>query len=224
MDRSAFTDAAKAIGLDLTEEQIGAFAAFEEALYKMNEVMNLTRVPREEAWIRHFLDSLLLVDLIPHNARVLDIGTGPGIPAWPLACARGDIQVTALDSNNKMIGFLHSQPLPNLETEQVRAEEWGTRDTFDFVTGRAVAPLAAQLELSAAACKVGGVVVPMRTPTDRMAIETANLRPLGLKLLEVHERSLPGTDVIRLIPVFVKENPTHPRYPRRWAEIKTKPL
>src|ERR1041384_4679794 len=134
-------------GLELTPEQVAQFEAFEAKLYEANAVMNLTRVPREECWLRHFVDSLLFQDLIPLNARVLDIGTGPGFPAWPLACARPDLQVTALDSNGKMLGFLRSQPLPNLEVVQERAEEWGAFERFGVVTGRALAPLPVQIEL-----------------------------------------------------------------------------
>ena len=62
-----------------------------------------------------------------------------------------------------MLGFLASQPLPNLEIVQGRAEEWEAREAFDVVTGRALAPLAIQLELSAGLARIGGAVIPMRT-------------------------------------------------------------
>ena len=179
-------------------------------------------MPREEAWLRHFVDSLLFHDLIPQGSRVLDIGTGPGFPAWPLALARPDLQVVALDSSGKMLGFLRSQPLPNLEVAQARAEEWGVREAFDAVTGRAVAPLPLQLELSAPPLKVGGILVPMRTPADDFGApdwEALGLRPAGR-----HERSLPGTDIVRVFPTFVKERATPGFYPRKWAEMRAKPL
>lgn len=184
--------------------------------------MNLTRIPREEAWLRHFVDSLLFHDLLPEGVRVVDIGTGPGFPAWPLAAARPDLRVTALDSSGKMLGFLRSQPLPNLDVIQERAEEWGAREAFDAVTGRAVAPLPLQLELSAAPLKLGGVLVPMRTPADDL--REPLWEPLGLRPAGVYRRTLPGTDVERVFPTFVKESPTPERYPRRWAEMKARPL
>lgn len=184
--------------------------------------MNLTRIPREEAWLRHFVDSLLFQDLVPQGAEVLDIGTGPGFPAWPLACARPDLRVTALDSNGKMLGFLRSQPLPNLEVVQERAEEWDVFERFDVVTGRALAPLPVQIELSAPFLKIGGLLIPMRTPADDLrepAWEVVGLRPAGL-----HRRALPGTDVVRVFPLFVKERPSPDWCPRRWAEMKNNPL
>ena len=212
------------LGIHLSVLQIAAFQRFETALYETNEVMNLTRVPREECWYRHFLDSLIFHDLIPRGARVLDIGTGPGFPAWPLACARPDLSVTAMDSNGKMLGFLKSQPLSNLTAVNARAEEWNDKYGFDVVTGRAVAPLSTQLELSAGLCKRKGLVIPMRAASDIDGPETINLGPLGLKLDRTEKRILPGSDSIRIFPIYVKVKPTSPGYPRRWADMKAKPL
>ena len=81
MNRLAFAEAALSLGIRLSEAQLNAFETYEAALYQANQVMNLTRVPQSEAWIRHFLDSLLLCPLIPEGAKLLDIGTGPGLPA-----------------------------------------------------------------------------------------------------------------------------------------------
>ncbi len=211
------------MGLSVTSGVLDQFEVFEDNLYAANEVMNLTRIPREEAWQRHFVDSLLFQDLIPLGSVVLDIGTGPGFPAWPLAVVRVDLQVVGLDSSGKMLGFLSQNPLPNLKTVQARAEEWEMRESFDVVTGRAVAPLAAQLELSAAFCKVGGRVLPMRTPAEREQVE-GDFSSLGLKLEEVVERALPGTDVVRLSPIFNKVGQTPQRFPRPWSEIKRSPI
>lgn len=224
MDAEAFRREAEVLGLALREEQIAAFAAFEDSLYAANEVMNLTRVPREEAWIRHFVDSLLFHDLIPQGARVLDLGSGPGFPAWPLACARPDLQVVALDSSGKMLGFLRRHLLPNLRAVQERAEDWTERGKFDVVTGRAVAPLPIQLELSAAYCRVGGTVVPMRTDADLGTIESLDPSVLGLKLANVVRKVLPVVDAPRVFPVYVKSEKTPAQFPRKWADIKKAPV
>ena len=224
MNRDLFLSSLEELGVHLSEAQMDAFVLFEDALYAANQVMNLTRVPREECWVRHFLDSLLFQDLIPQGVTVLDIGTGPGFPAWPLACARPDLQVSAMDSNGKMLGFLATQPLPNLSILNARAEDQEKSEVFDVVTGRAVAPLSAQLEISARICRRGGKVVPMRTSSEADLIDSIDLRPLGLKLEQERVRRLPGTDVVRLFPVYTKIQPTAKGFPRRWAEIKKKPL
>ncbi|MCC7435640.1 MAG: 16S rRNA (guanine(527)-N(7))-methyltransferase RsmG [Methanoregulaceae archaeon] len=204
--------------LGLTAD-LEAIAAFEEDLYAQNAVMNLTRVPREEAWLRHILDSLLIAEFIPKGAAVLDIGTGPGFPAWPLALARPDVQVTALDSSGKMLGFLRRHPLTNLTALQQRAEELLLADVFDVVTGRALAPLAIQLELSTRPCRKGGIVLPMRTPNDLPEIERL-ASVLGLELEVVHRRTLPVIDAERVFPVYRKKKNTPSGYPRPWAKMR----
>jgi 16S rRNA (guanine527-N7)-methyltransferase len=221
MDRDAFGDWATQVGLHQSEAQLDAISAFLCELYERNAVMNLTRIKPEEAWLRHIADSLLFQDILPRNATVLDIGTGPGLPAWPLALLRTDLAVTALDSSGKMLGFLRSQPLPNLTVVEARAEDWSVRNRFDIVTGRAVAPLPIQLEISAAPCRVGGAVIPMRTGADDLELSVG---VLGLILESVVERTLPGTEIQRVFPVFRKEKPTPGRYPRRWAEIRARPI
>lgn len=209
--------------IEPTEELLAGFAAFEEDLYAQNAVMNLTRVAREECGVRHFIDSLLFHDLIPLGSIVLDIGTGPGFPAWPLAWARKDLKVTAMDSSGKMLGFLKRHPLPNLVTLEGRAEDVKLRGRFDVVTGRALAPLAIQLELSSLFCKHKGLFLPMRTAADREEIE--RLRSvLALELEGVEERVLPVVEAPRVFPIWRKKGQTPSGYPRSWAEIKRNPI
>jgi 16S rRNA (guanine527-N7)-methyltransferase len=207
-------------GMALSPEQVALFEQYRDVLYRMNEVANLTRVPREDCEVRHFIDSLLVAEFVPQGARVLDVGTGPGLPAWPLACARPDLRVVAMDSTGKMLRVLGEVPLPNIDVRQHRAEEADARESFDFVTGRAVAPLSAQLELSAAWAVRGGLVVPFRTPNDAIV----KLPQLGLKLKCIEERALPTTDVVRVFPIYRKERRTPEHYPRTWAQIKSSPL
>lgn len=211
-------------GFPLDEEREAAFVAFREALYRANLVMNLTRVPFEECELRHFVDSLLIAPLVSKGARVVDVGAGPGFPAWPLACARADLAVTAVDSSNKMLGFLRQNLLQNLEAVLARAEEWGVREAFDIGTGRALAPLPIQLELIAPLVVVGGAVVPFRTVAEEEAIHSFPGDILGLSLESVERRRLPGEEIVRLFPVFRKVSSTPTKYPRTWAQIRAKPL
>ena len=222
LDRARLSAFAAERGVPLDDDALFRFEAFEESLYEANEIVNLTRVPREECWLRHFLDSLLIAPLLPHGAMVLDIGAGPGFPAWPLANARPDLQIAAIDSNGKMLSFLRSQDLPNLEVIQGRAEEWDEREAFDIVTGRALAPLPIQLEISAALVKLGGAVIPMRTPNDDP--EDVDFGPLGIRLEEVPEVNLPVLDAARTFPISRKIARTQQADPRRWSDIKAAPL
>lgn len=224
MDLPVLRATCEAAGYPLAEAQVQAFLAFQQALYEVNQHTNLTRVPREECELRHFVDSVLPMRLIPQGVAVLDIGTGAGFPAWPLACVRPDLRVTALDSTAKALRFVASQKLPNLTTMAARAESPTRREGFGFVTGRAVAPLAMQLEVSAAWCRVGGCVVPFRTPADEPAARSFPAARLGLKLEELVQTPWPESDVVRLFPVYRKVRHTPDEFPRSWAQIRAHPL
>ncbi|MEZ5163727.1 MAG: RsmG family class I SAM-dependent methyltransferase [Fimbriimonadaceae bacterium] len=211
-------------GFPLSESQIAACEAYRADLYEVNEVTNLTRIPFEEADAKHFADSLLVSEFIPKGANVLDIGPGPGFPAWVLACCRPDLEITALDSANKAIRFIERHPLANLKTKLARAEDNVHHEHYDVVIGRAVAPFAVQTEISAAWIKIGGQFIPFRTPTESEEIEQFPAAQLGLKLTEIKEIDLPGTDIVRLFPIFEKVKATNPEFPRQWGRIKAKPL
>lgn len=224
VDRERLAAECARIGLALDDGQLDALERFEEALYREGSVRNLTRVPREECWVRHFLDSLLIHSRIAEGAEALDIGCGPGFPCVPLAIVRPDASWVGLDSSGKMIGFLARHRPPNVKPVCDRAETWGVRERFGLVTGRALAPLAIQLELSAPACSVGGLVVPMRTPSDLEAIRACPCGELGLELLEIWEAELAPAGAPRVFPVYRKVAPTPRRYPRSWAEIRRRPI
>lgn len=211
----------------LWEEQTRAkLDQFIDSLYERNKVKNLTRVPREEAWTRHILDSLAMSELVSPGMTVLDLGTGPGVPGWVLACVYPEIRVVALDSNKKMVDHMRDLPLPNLEICTDRAEDVARimEEEFDLVTGRAFAPLGVFLETGCRFVKTGGMMAPFRTPNDLEEIEAFPAKVLGLALESVLKVDVPDTEVQRVFPVYRKLQRTPQKYPRTWAEIKRAPL
>ena len=95
------------------------------------------------------------------------------------------------------------------------------REKFNVVTGRAVAPLDAQLEISAAFVAPRGYVLPMRNRGDLVSPKV--LGELGLEMTDRVERELePG--VVRMFPMLKKVKKTPARFPRAWAIIKARPL
>lgn len=224
MDMSPLVEFCQRSHIEVTEAQLAAFETFGEALYEANKVMNLTRIPYDQCALRHFVDSLLVAEYIPAGSNVLDIGSGPGFPAWPLACLRTDLKVTALDGSAKGLKFLGEHPLTNLAVVQARAESWPHREEFDVVTGRALAPYGVQAEVSIPLVKVGGLFVPMRTEGDKRAIESYPYSLLGSELDSCHAQTFPGLEGTRCFAIVKKTKPTPRKYPRRWTDIKTKPL
>ena len=207
-------------GIQLSDDQLRAFAHYRDALYDWNKNKNLTRIPLEQCEVRHFAESCLIAGDAAHG-ETLDIGTGPGLPAWPLACVCPNGQITALDSNGKMIEFLRSVPLSNLSVIEGRVENQTWEEQFSLVTGRALAPLPIQLEVSARPCTIGGAIIPFRTESDNL--EPDCLEGLGLKIEAVRRHTL-SDGVTRVLPVYRKVTPTPLPYPRPWAMIKKNPL
>lgn len=223
-------------GLSLSEAQTALLRRYLEHLYAVNQQMNLTRVPPEQAVGRHLLDSLCLFAVYspPAGARVLDIGTGAGLPGIPMAIARPDLKVTLLDSHGKTVRFLQQTCALlglNAEVVQARAEEWAhdpaAREQFDLVVARAVAPMAPLSELMVPFLKTGGVGLALKSAGETAEILRA--APAALVLgatLEVQTVEFETEQGVlqRSIAVLHKQTSTPAPYPRRWAQILKRPL
>jgi 16S rRNA (guanine527-N7)-methyltransferase len=114
-------------------------------LNKWNRAYNLTAVRDLESMVgKHILDSLAILPWIK-GQKILDVGTGAGLPGIPLAIAQPEIQFILLDSNGKKIRFLNEVKrqlnLKNLETVQFRVENYHPAQDFDTVISRAFSSL-----------------------------------------------------------------------------------
>jgi 16S rRNA (guanine527-N7)-methyltransferase len=131
----------------LGPEQITALLAYVELLHRWNRAYNLTAIREPRDMIsRHLLDSLSVLPWIPAG-RLLDAGTGAGLPGVPLAIARPDLDITLLDSAGKKIRFLNQVRrelgLQNIEPVQARLEAYAPEFPFDAIISRAFSSLAA---------------------------------------------------------------------------------
>ena len=220
-------------GIDVSRETYGKMEQYAEFLVDYNEKVNLTAVTEgEEILKKHFLDSLLLEKFgnIPHNASVLDIGSGAGFPGVPLALLRQDLNITLLDSLNKRIVFL--QKLCELlgcsytamhGRAEISAKTPEMREKFDVVTARAVAAMPTLAEYSLPFVKVGGIWIAMKGPNEPIKPALQAIRMLGGRLEDTIEYQLPGGDA-RVIYVVKKISQTPTKYPRNSGQIKQKPL
>ncbi len=121
-------------------------------LHKWNHAYNLTAIRDPESMvIRHLLDSLAILPWVKGH-RVLDVGSGAGLPGIPLALARPELHVVLLDSNGKKIRFLQEVKralrLNNVEIVQTRVESYHQAHGFDTVTSRAFSTLAQMIHLT----------------------------------------------------------------------------
>ncbi len=143
MQRESLIAGLKVLDIEPSEEVISAFEVYLNELLRWNKAYNLTAITDECDIInKHFLDSLLIVTLLPERAfRLCDVGSGAGFPGMPIAIVRRDIKVTLIEPSRKKAQFLNHMryklALRNVEVIQGRVEEV-KGVCFDVVTTRAL--------------------------------------------------------------------------------------
>ena len=158
------------IGVSLDAAVIAALGDYLARLLAMNEHMNLTAIrDPAEAWERHVLDALTLLPLLAElgaGARLVDVGSGGGVPGIPLAIARPAMRVTLVEATQKKAAFLSAvaaaMGLANVSVRAERAEQLASgalRGAFDAVTARAVGRLATLVPLTVPFARPGGLVL-----------------------------------------------------------------
>ena len=133
--------------LNLDESQEEALLSYLDLLQRWNKTYNLTAVRDPRRMItRHILDSLAIFEWVG-KGRLLDAGTGAGLPGVPLAIAAPELEVTLLDSAGKKVRFLNhvkrELALQNITPIQDRLESYEPDITFDSLVSRAFSDLAA---------------------------------------------------------------------------------
>jgi len=228
---------ARELGIELSDAELEQFALFADMLVEWNRRLNLTRITDpEEIARKHFLDSLTCIAAADFAAgtRVIDVGTGPGMPGIPLKIARPNISLVLLDSVRKKLAFvddvLARLRIQDARTVHARAEDIGRdpehREAYDIVLARALGRLPRAAELSLPLTKVGGLVLAMKGPEIEEEVGSAK-RAIGLlggRVKRIVTLTVPCTDLVRNIIVLQKVKPTLRKYPRSPAEIERSPL
>jgi 16S rRNA (guanine527-N7)-methyltransferase len=191
--RCLLTRGLEALGVALAAPQVETLLGYLDLLVRWNAAYNLTAV-REPAQMvpRHLLDSLAIRPWV-HGPRLLDVGTGPGLPGLPLAIADPALQVVLLDANGKKVRFCRQAVLElglrNVEVEQARVEAYRPAQPFDTLTARAVADLPSLL------ASVGHLLGPRTTLLAMKGVlpvaEVELLRKQGL-VVAAHRLDVPG--------------------------------
>ncbi|MGD2081686.1 MAG: 16S rRNA (guanine(527)-N(7))-methyltransferase RsmG [Chromatiales bacterium] len=162
-------------------------------LEKWNRVFNLSAVrdPRELV-SRHLLDSLAILSHL-HGGRILDAGTGAGLPGIPLAVLSPERAFTLIDSSAKKTRFVRQATLElglaNVEVVTTRIEAYHPEEGFDTITARAFAPLADILGLTRRLLRPGGRVLAMKGPGAAAEVTAAALPAGRLRVLPL---AVPG--------------------------------
>lgn len=197
--RAAIAAAAQQLGLPLEPAAIDRLIAYLALMQRWNRVYNLTAL-RDPAQMlsHHLIDCLAVLPALRRHAkgrplRILDVGSGGGLPGVVLAIVQGDWSVTCIDAVAKKAGFVRQVAgelaLPNLRSVHGRVEALPGDARFDVIVSRAFASLVDFTTLSRAQLAPDGVWLAMkgRAPDD----EAAALGP-GVSVFHVEPLRVPG--------------------------------
>lgn len=212
------------------------FLKYEECFLKYNLHTNLISKNDEKVLFeKHIFDSLA-INLFKKTNKcktLLDIGTGGGFPAVPIAIAFPEIKVVGVDSIGKKIKFINeiasTLNLKNLCGITSRTEELplNMKESFDIITSRAVAPLNIILEYAIPYLKVGGYFVAYKSKIVNEEIEQAQnaLKILNCKIEEIIDYKLPLEENFERNLVIIKKLKATPKdFPRKVGLAKSVPL
>lgn len=188
------------LGLQVTQEQQSSLLDFVALLVKWNRVYNLTAVREADQMLsRHILDSLSILPYLK-GPRIIDVGSGPGLPGIPLAIVKPDFQFVLLDSNRKKTRFMQQAKtelhLGNVKVECVRAENFHPVESFDSVISRAFASLSQIVACSSHFCRENTALLAMKGAVSET--EFAEL-PKSFEIKAVHKLDYPGLDADRYL-------------------------
>ena len=217
------------------QSTLDSLYVYYETLVETSKVMNLTTIVElEEAYIKHFYDSLLLsktIDLTK-NLTLADVGTGAGFPGLVLKIVYPNLHVTLIEPITKRCKFLQSViyklQLKDIYVINGRAEDVikEYREYFDIVTARAVAALNILAEICVPFVKLNGVFIALKGSSYQEEIDAAGLafNKLKAKYSSKHIFELPKNMGERAIILYKKIDKTPNIYPRIYAKIKKNPL
>jgi 16S rRNA (guanine527-N7)-methyltransferase len=192
----------QALGLSLSDEQVQRLLGYVALIQKWNKVYNLTAL-RDPADMltHHLLDSLTAVAPLSRHTqgqsiKVLDVGSGGGLPGVVLAICMPELNVTCVDTVAKKAAFVQqvavSLKLPNLRGVHARVES--LTDPYQVICSRAFASLPDFVTWSRSALAEGGVWMAMKGKHPQGEIDAL---PADVKVFHVEPLTVPGLDVER---------------------------
>ena len=216
MSRDVLTSGLQALGLQLSDEQVSLLLDYLALLQKWNKVYNLTAVrDPAEMMTHHLLDSLAAIGPLLRQTggqpvKLLDVGSGGGLPGVVIAITCPQIQVSCVDTVGKKAAFIQqaaaSLKLPNLRGVHARVEALKAEEGagFDVICSRAFASLVDFTTWSSSALKPGAVWMAMKGkhPADEIAA-----LPASVSVFHVEQLVVPGLDAERCI-VWLRPSPS----------------
>lgn len=211
--RELLRTGAAELGVPLTSAELGQFNLLAAELKKWNRKINLTAIKDDAAIVvKHFLDSLTLLKVVPGKGSLLDIGSGGGFPAIPLKIMRHGLHVTSVDAVEKKVIFqrhagrtLH---LHGFDAIHARGEELAGKYAghFDWVVSRAFSDIPTFVRMALPLLKDTGKMVAMKGKGGKVEAHGAekSLAEMGVKVCEAVEFRLPISGDSRCLVVMTR--------------------
>lgn len=223
--------------IEVTDSQVEKLDEYVRLLMSKNEELNLTSIrDRDEILIKHIVDSLMVTRSVEFKSgmKVMDMGTGGGLPGIPLSIMFPSAQFTLVDSVGKKVEaveeFASKLSLRNIIAISGRAEALGHdpehREQYDRVLTRAVAPLRVLLELTLPFVHLNGKMIAYKGPNYLPELSAARnaISSLRSETPQVRQYSLPEDMGERTLVIVLKKFQTPERYPRRVGVPAKRPL
>jgi 16S rRNA (guanine527-N7)-methyltransferase len=201
----------RALGVPLPDRAADALQRYVDLLARWNRTHNLTAIREPERMVtHHVLDALAVLPHLParEGLRVLDVGSGGGVPGVPLAIARPRWHVTLLDSNGKKTTFLTQAAidlgLGNVDVVLARVEAFEPTAPYDVVISRAFGELADFADGAARHLAPGGLLAAMKGvhPDEELAALSPHIELIGAPSIDV-----PGLDAQRHLILMRSREP-----------------
>jgi 16S rRNA (guanine527-N7)-methyltransferase len=241
--RCLLVEGATQIGVRLSDRQVAQLLSYCTLVLETNQRFNLTGLKAPDEVMRTLvLDSLTVAEALPPEfgeaggpVRVVDVGTGAGVPGIPLAVLFSHWSLLLVESNQKKAGFVEEVAselgLSDVSVVRARAEEIGVMDRYrnmaDLCLARAVAALPALVELCAPLVRTGGLLVFPKSGDVGSEINAAEPAARALRVRVQSVQAVPnraGLGTNRHIVVYRKTGPTPRAYPRRVGLATSRPI
>ena len=234
-DRQLLENALSTCKIDVNAEALERLMQYHELLTEKNKVMNLTAITDfEEAVWKHYADSLVLMRYMDLTAplKVLDLGSGAGLPGIPLKICNPNLNMTLLDAVRKKVDFHHEVfnelGLKEINSIHMRSEDAAhkneMREAFDLVTARAVANMSTLSEYCLPFVKTGGLFAAYKAETADEELSAAEkaITILGGKIEQVERYTIGDNSRCLILIRKVKKTPS--KYPRKAGTPSKAPL
>ncbi|MBQ2864060.1 MAG: 16S rRNA (guanine(527)-N(7))-methyltransferase RsmG [Clostridia bacterium] len=221
--------------IELNADQCEAFEKYYNLIKEWNEKFNLTTIlEQHDVIIKHFLDSVLIINDLKENSKLIDVGAGAGFPSVPIKIMRPDLEVVMLDGSNKRITFLNEViaqlNLKNIsavhERCEIAAHKPEFRENFDYCVARAVAESNVLCEYCLPFVKLFGYMVAYKSRNINEELGNAKnaIEILGGKLTDIKNTYIEEIDAERNLVFIQKKFKTPVKYPRGQNKPRLNPL